>query len=189
MELDKVQKEVNRSKTYLLPLFNNYIDLTTLIINNIYNTYIYCNNQPDYYYFYIAFQTEELSTGIMLNIDSHLIKSILYKETIVDDNITLYKFLFPKEHMNDYKLLLEGKFSKIQTNSKQKIILFLQRNFPREYQTSKLVKYTLFKSKILKETLEKSLNLILSKNAELGSKFNLKEETYQFSNTINNVKN
>ena len=44
-----------------------------------------------------------------------------------------------------------------------------------------MVKHILFKSEILKNTLEKNLNLTLNKSLELGSKLNLEEETYKFT--------
>ena len=104
---DKVQKRINRSKTYLLPLLNNYIDLTNIVISNLYNTYIYCENQSDSNYFYLAFLINNLSDGVFTNIKNHLEDSVLYQETFTDQNMLIFKFKFPEEHNNDYNLLLK----------------------------------------------------------------------------------
>jgi len=188
MREDKVQRKINRSKTYLLPLLNNYINLTSTIIINLYNTYIYCENQSGINYFYLTFLLTDIPEVVLKNIKIHLKDSILYEETIIDNDIIIFKFRFPDEHIHDYKLLLEGRFSKIKESSKQKIILFLRNNFPSEFKTATMVRYILFKSDKLKKTLEKSLDLKLNDNLELSSKLNLEEETYKFSKIIKNEK-
>ena len=186
MSEDNVQRRINRSQTYLLPLPNNYITLTNIIIKNLHNTYIYCENQSNFNYFYLTFLIDNFSNEVFIHIKDHLEQSTIYQETIIDNNILIFKFKFPEEHIEDYKLLLEGQFSKIKESSKQKIILFIKNNFPSDYNTSTMVQHILFKSKKLKQTLEQNLDLKLNNNLELSSKFNLNEETYKFSKLINN---
>jgi len=103
MKESKVQRKINRSKTYLLPLLNNYINLTSTIIINLYNTYIYCEDQSDTNYFYLTFLLTNIPEVVLKNIKIHLEDSILYKETIIDNNIIIFKFKFPDEHIQDYK--------------------------------------------------------------------------------------
>ena len=186
MREDKVQKKINRSKTYLLPLLNNYIRLSSIIMSNLHNTYIYYEEQSDLHYFYLVFLTSKLSKTISQNIEKTLIDSPLYKRMITDNDTMIFEFEFPEEHIMDYHLLLKGKFSKIKDSSKQKIILFLEKNFPSEYRVLTSIKYILFKSEKLRKTMEKNLNVKLHKDLELGSKFNLEEETYKLVKLNNN---
>lgn len=184
-ENDNVAEEINRSKTYLLPLLSGYIRLTNVVVTNLYNTYIYYGDQSDLNHFYLTFHIDGFDRETFKNIQEDLKESTLYKETIVDNGTAIFKFRFPTEYIDDYNFLIEGKFSRIQKGAKQKIILFLEKHFPSEYQTLTIIKYILFKSERLKKTMETNLDVRLHEDSELGSKFNLREETYKFSKLNN----
>jgi len=89
-----------------------------------------------------------------------------------DKQYTLYKFKVPEEFLNDYNLIISGKYSQISDNAKLRIL-----SFHNATKTSKIFQI-LYKKEELRMFLENELQEKLPKNAELHGLMIPEEETF-----------
>lgn len=156
--------EKTLSFAYLLPLVNKEINSKK---NGIINVYLFDINNPDkinYDYLFIL-------------VDSFIFKSYLDNDYIidkyeVDDNYYMLVVKLPESYKADIKLIVNGKYSKIQNDTKRLIL-----NYHNLKPHHKLYK-VLYKVKEYKEEIENNLNVKLSNTQELGEIFDLHKETY-----------
>lgn len=162
-------KEKNRSRTYIVPLLNQFIDIHNPILLN---SYLYDINNPEI--------NVPNITGILL-----LMKKTndLYESRLVESEYVLkrysinrdYYMLFvkiPLEIAKQVKLILDGKYSKIDDKSKQSILKYWQ------FGSTTSLYSILYRKQQYKKELEDVLNIVLEPDAELGSVFNLHAETF-----------
>lgn len=156
---EKSPNILNKSKTYLLPYFNEFVKIKFL--DRLSNTYISFNNE---YRFCLRYNFT--AKPDFMKYEGELEKSEYYKETIdLNKNEVLYVFEFPDELFDTLDLYVSGKYSYLP--NKNIVIDFLIKNFGLN-QESKIIKI-LNRDKQLKEELEYALNVKISDSIDLSS--------------------
>lgn len=176
--MSKVKK--NKSKTYLLPLLSEVIELEPGFNAHIVDTYLFDDMDKYQNCFYIlhdfSFRNPEFTAY------EHKITNNQYFVDLIDiDNKVLYIFKFPDEFMKEYYLYKEGKYSEYGKDAKDIILNYFGAVYSGNLNAVSFllrVKQILFKDEKLKRTLEKKLNVVLSPDAELGDILNIEEETF-----------
>lgn len=166
-----MESKKNKSRTYFVPLVDNFIEVhKSLLIN----TYMYSLQYPEYNLpdvegIFMYFKWSDNDVHRMY--EQKLLDSPYLKLHFDVDKDTYMVFVkFPEEVINDVNKILDGKYSKITDNSKKLIVKYWCVT-----STSDLYG-TLFKTKARKEKLEESLEVILDDEAELASVIDLTEE-------------
>jgi len=176
---------VNKSKSYILPLFDEYLNLK--YIQDIVNTYLYIEGEDKIPRFSILYKfnpefdfIKEEESGYIFY-ETELINNSFFVKKIDIDDYTLFVFDIPKDLMYEYSCFLEGKYSWYRKHHKMTIINFLNKNFPQVPQVVNTIIQVLNKSDSLKLNLEKQLNTTIPDDVELSSKIVLEEETFKTS--------
>lgn len=159
--------KVNKSRTYIVPILNRYINVNRGLLVN---SYLYDINNPNY--------NEDSFNGLFLlfkwsNNEVHK----QYENQLINSEYTKLHYDFDEEHYmiyckfpeavyDDCNYLIDGKFSKISKLNKTTILSYWQSS-----NTSK-VYYILYRKEVYKKELENNLNVNLPWDAELGSSFN-----------------
>lgn len=165
--------KVNKSKSYLLPLLNEYVKIEYLHL--LENTFI----NIDGYLECIALLYKNDSSDdnyikhLRMLMDNSLLKSTLYMS-----EHTLFIFEFPEQFLNEYKYFKLGRYSKFSNDAKKKIIRFFSNNY-RYPDIVQEVVHILYKNKLRKERLEEQLGVKLSNDDELASIIDEEEETFK----------
>lgn len=178
-------KKFNKSKTYLLPLMSEVIDLNENNIGFIGNTYLFDEDN----YFSNAFYIElnnDFKDPYYTSYEHELTKNDYYLDSIDNDkeNKTIFIFKFPEEYYHEKNCFLNGKYSKFQDDAKTLIKEFWTEIYgTNSYAVNFLIKIkqVLNKEKRLKEKLEKSLGVTLSDDAELGDLVSKRSETIKLT--------
>lgn len=173
-----LEVKVNKSKTYILPLVVNEVDLRfTDIIDT---TYLYRNDKSfDYPIINIMFNLKYLDEKKIVEFLNYLTRISSNKYFI--ENVTIgdeYEMLTLKIHDNAldaYQNFIKGKFSLFSETDKQLILRYLYLNSHPVNHT--MVKQILYKDKDLKKKIEKRLNVELNNSVELSSKPDKESET------------
>lgn len=171
LEDEKTTVMINKSKSYLLPLLDKYIDIEFLY--DLENTFIN-----------IEGHIECMGLLYKKNINPSVVKyfnklrnNSLYRKEIVLTNYVLFIFEFPDQFLKEYKNFHLGRYSKFSIDAKKIITRFLSNN----YQYPELIEdmvQILYKNKARKEKLEEQLGIKLSDDAELTSVIDEEEETF-----------
>lgn len=165
----------NKSKTYLLPLLNEYIEIRN--VHLIEDTFI---NFPDIKdeenYIGLLYKKEPSKRFEEMFIDYET-SDFLREYRLVDDEKIMFIFIFPEEFNDDYVCFKEGLYSKISGISKNIIIEFTKDTYKYEPIVVDLVDI-LYKRENRKAILEKQLQMSIPDDVELSSKIDIKEETY-----------
>lgn len=165
--------EVNKSKAYILPLLNYYIDLK--FINKIKNTYLFLENDLESYIIvkYGKNEDEEFQNYLI-----ELSTNDYCKEVVIKEKETYCIFTVFEEVREDYESFVIGKFSKISIRSKKEIVSFSLKNYGAgNIKTINKIKQILDKDTRLKREIEEDLDVTLSEDSELSSLPNLENET------------
>lgn len=167
----------NLSKTYLLPLLSEVVDIYS-IIEFVDNTYIFDNSNK---YTNCIFLKTTLNFKIpeYAKLEKTIINNYLYVDTIDTEEYIIYIFKFPEEYLHEYYSFIRGEYSKFGIDAKDLIIKFIEKAFKR-YDISKVIERVngyLFKNEEYKKILEKRINIKLPNNVELGDIINKKNET------------
>ena len=173
--LFSMEQTINKSKTYLLPLFDGFVDIRFL--SYIINTYTYtgdCNEQALHILYSNKVEKEAVFGSYYTTIhhSSYFINIKHNKEGI------LLSLKIPKQHIEDYKHFIAGEYSLLIENSKQKILHHLYSNYPTLYETIRVIEKVLYKDEQLKDNIQKRLQVHLSDSTELSSRIDNKLETY-----------
>ena len=175
--------KLNKSKTYLLPLLSEVVDLDLRFYKHIKNCYIFddLNKYEDCIFILhdFNFKNPEFTAY-----EHKLIKNPHFMELVDVDNFVIYIFKFPKEYIKEYNFYKEGKYSQFGTDAKELILEFytkVYKNNPNAVNFLLTTKQILFRNKILKRKLEKKLNVKLDDNAELSDIINIEDETLALS--------
>lgn len=176
---------VNKSKSYLLPLFDEYLNLK--YIQDIVNTYVYIEGDGRVHHFAILYKfnpefdfISDEENGYIFY-ETELMNNSFFIKKIDIDDYTLFIFDIPKDLMYEYSCFLEGKYSWFRRKHKLTIINFLNRHFSQVPQVVNIIIQVLNKSDTLKSNLEKQLNTVIPDDIELSSKIVLEEETFKLS--------
>lgn len=174
----------NKSKTYLLPLLAEVVDIDTRFFNHLINTYTYDTNGLYKDCLFIlhdfSFKNPEFTKY------EHRLTNNPYFVDLVDiDNQVLYIFKFPEEFLPEYNNFKSGKYSKFGKDAKKVIIDFFGEMYQGNLNAVSFLltlKQVLYQDKKLKQRLEEKLNEILPADAELASIATIAEETFDETN-------
>lgn len=123
------------------------------------NAYVSKEEQPKLHLIYRFIGSENYNT-----LEKFLINNKYFlKVNEKDKYLTTYIFNLPDEHLEDYHLFLNGKYSKLSEQLKQKIMCF------HKLDKKSNIYRTLYKSKELKKELEMELGIKLDEESELAS--------------------
>lgn len=164
--------KVNKSKTYLLPLINEYLSIQ--FDEYIENTYVYIKGFEEC--FGIVYRKDISNTGLKQYYE-RLVQNSLFKSVVEFDNHILFIFEFPDFYISEYYSFLDGGYSKFSEHSKKNIIRYTSdvHKYPDAVQG---VVHILYKNKVRKEELERQLDIKLDDDAELSSIIDRYEETF-----------
>lgn len=174
----------NKSKTYLLPLLAEAIDIDTRFFNNLYNTYIYDVNEKYENCLFIlhdfSFKNPEFTAY-----EHKLVDNPLFVDLIDIDNKVLYIFKFPEEYLPEYRLFKQGKYSKFGEDAKKVIMNFFGNIYQGNLNAVKFLlalKQILYQDKKLRQRLEEDLKVTLPIDAELTDIASTEQETFEVTN-------
>lgn len=168
----------NKSKTYLLPLLSEVLDLDIKFLPYLLNIYMFDeNNEYNDHIFLLHefnFKNPEFT-----KYEHKLTNNPLFVKHIDIGSKVIYVFKFPEEYISEYYKLLDSKYSEFGDDAKQLILRF----WGEVYSGSSLgvnfllkIKQILYKDQKLKEKLQKELGVILENNQELGDYVNPNNE-------------
>lgn len=187
-----MSKEVklNKSKTYLLPLLSEFININTKFISYLENTYLEDNENKykDCIYILHDFNFKDKDFTAY---EHELINNELYVDSYDIGSKVLYIFKFPEDYLPEYEFFKESKYSKFGEDAKILILEFWQqvyKNNPNAVIFLTKVKNILFKENKLKRELEEQLNIKINDDAELGEFIDINNETFNFD-IINDITN
>jgi hypothetical protein len=164
---------VNRSKAYILPLLNHYVDLQ--FVKNILNTYLFIEDDLNDY---IIIEYNDIEEEDFQNYLIELSVNDYFKNIIKKDNKVYCIFDVNDNVRSDYDKFVNGKFSKISKNNKNKIISFSLKHYGvSNIQTINKIKKILNKDEELRRELEEELDVNIPENSELSSIPDMNNET------------
>ena len=170
----------NKSKTYLLPLISELIDIDLRFFKFLKNTYLFDNEEKYKDCIFIQhdfnFRNPEFTAY-----EHRLTKSEYFVDLIDIKNEVIYIFKFPEEYMFEYNAFIQGKYSAFGVDAKELILTFwtkVYQNNPNAIPFLVKVKQILFKDSKLKEIIEKELKVKLSNDAELTDRIEIEDETF-----------
>ena len=173
----------NKSKTYLLPLLAEVIDIDKRFFNSLVNTYISDANGI-YSDCLLILHNFSFKNPEFTAYEHKLTNNQYFVESIDIDNQVLYIYKFPEEYMKEYNLYKKGKYSKFGQDAKDTIIEFFGNIYAGNLNAVKFLmtlKQVLYQDKKLKKELERKLNVILPDNAELTDIADLECETFEIT--------
>lgn len=172
---------MNKSKTYLLPLFINTVKLNKEFVAQIQNTYLFHPSHVTDKYIGITFKPSILKNPKFINDIQNLILHESFIEIEETKNEILYLFEFPEKYFQEYFKFLKGKYSQFSRRSKEIILRYWTEN---QITTAESIyeliriKQILFKDEKLRFELQESLNEKIPKGVELGSIVNINDEIF-----------
>jgi hypothetical protein len=151
----------NKSKAYLLPLFDYYL-IKIVRFTDIYNTYCFTNKDNKYTLVY-------KSNDFLYFNEYYKDKGIVRQK----EDLIYITFEIPDSFIKDYYKFIKGKYSKFHDNSK-KIILHFADNvkLPEKNLFLKTISAILYKREDYRKVMEKNLNMRFSEDTELSSIIN-----------------
>lgn len=171
----------NRSKTYLLPLIAPIIGIKADFFEYIDNTYMFDLDNIYNECFFIV-QDFSFRNPEFTKYEHELTNNSLFQKLIdLNNDKVLYIFKFPEEYLHEYYCLKDSKYSEFGEDAKEQILNYWTELYGRSHNGINFilsVKQILYKDKILKEKLEKSLNVKLDDNVELGQQVDIVNETF-----------
>lgn len=171
----EIEVKNNLSRTYIIPLMADYLNFNRSMFIN---SYLFDVNKPE-------FNVEEIEGLFLLikwmNLEEHKIfEKGLFSNPLVKDHYDVNKDYymiyskFPSELEDEIKLLIDGKYSKVNNVTKGKII-----NYWKGLKNDH-ISDVLLKSPALKKRMEMALNVRITDDAELGNKMNFHKETFSY---------
>lgn len=153
----------NKSKTYVLPILDSFIK--SYSISTIQNTYLFTKQYGDKYFSILYSIKDEDHFGEYINV----IKDLkLFKDLYKNEENYVILLNYPDDKVDDFKLIQEGKYSKLSQDAKVRIYNFISTNSA-DKQLIRDVFGVLYKTDYRKQQLEESLSIVLDDNAELTS--------------------
>lgn len=171
IENTKNKPRYNKSKTYLLPLLSEVLDLNIKFLPYLINTYLFDENN-EYENCIFILHEFNFKNPEFTKYEHKLTNNNLFVKHIDIDDKVVYIFKFPEEYLNEYNCLLNSQYSKFGDDAKQLILRFWAEVYsgnPAGVNFLLKVKQILYKDQKLKESLQKELGVIIPDNQELGS--------------------
>ena len=175
-------KSPNKSKSYLLPLLDQYVSID--YIPYLLNTYIYIEGIEEgpvlgllYSFSPTISHTLEGDKGFIFYEES-LIKSKFFLEKREVEDAVLYILKIPEELHYEYSCFIEGMYSYFREEQKRYIIKFLNKHYKEEKNSINRIIGVLNKAPFLRKQWEKYLAINISEDLELSSKIERDKETF-----------
>lgn len=173
----------NKSKTYLLPLLSEVVDINFKFFDYLQNTYIF-DKENQYQNCIFVKHKFNFRNPEFTHYENNLVNNQYFIDLIDKDEEVIYIFKFPEEYLPEYNYYINGQYSKYAKDAKELILDFYGRLYNGSANALPFllkVRQILFKDEKLKKQLEKDLNVELNENAELGDAMNKLDETIDLS--------
>jgi hypothetical protein len=158
----------NKSKTYLLPYMQDYIDLKYL--DRLENTYVFYNAEYRFCMMYIFSGKKDFT-----DYEESLMRNEYFVEAVdVSTTHVLYVFDFPDELYPVVELFIQGRYSYLP--KKDKIKEFLSENF--QIDDSHKIFHILDRSSELRELMEEMLGVEIDEKQDLAEKPDIINEEF-----------
>jgi len=176
----------NKSKTYLLPLMSEVLELEIKFMPYLLNTYMH-DEEHDYQDCLFILHQFNFKNPEFTAYEHRLTSNPLFLKHIDIGDKVVYVFKFPEEYMKEYNYFYNSQYSKFGEDAKELILRF----WGEVYSGNQLgipflqkVRQILYKSNKLKEKIEKELStdkhkVTLDDNQELGEYIDEKNETFK----------
>jgi len=164
----------SKSKTYLLPLLSEVLDLNLKFLPYLINTYLFDENN-EYENCIFILHEFNFKNPEFTKYEHKLTNNELFVKHIDIDDKVIYIFKFPEEYLNEYNCLLNSQYSKFGDDAKQLILRFWGEVYSGNSAGVAFllkIKQILYKDLKLKERLQKELGVTLDSNQELGDYVN-----------------
>lgn len=176
--------KLNKSKTYLLPLLSELIELDIKFISYLENTYMY-DSKNEYENCIFLYHKFDFKNPEFTAYEHKLTNNDLFVKLIDKGNHVIYIFKFPEEYLPEYNFLAESKYSWFGNDAKQLIIRFWTQIYGKSATGNYVltrIKQILNKDKLLKKQLEQQLStknspVVIDDNSELGEYVYKENET------------
>lgn len=177
-------KKYNASKTYLLPLLSEVIDINPKFIDYLENTYM-CDEKNEYEDCIFLYHKFDFKNPEFTKYEHSLTNNNLFITHIDKGDKVIYIFKFPPEYLDEYNYLKESKYSKFGKDAKDLIIRFWTELYGKYTVGAELIlkiNQILNKDKTLKKQIEQKLSsnnhkVILDDDSELGEFVEILDET------------
>ena len=184
----------NKSKTYLLPLISELVNIEKQYLPYLNNTFM-VDNEGKYENCIYILHDFDLSNPKFTTYEHHLINNELFVDMYDIGNQVLYVFKFPEEYLHEYNCLKNSKYSEFKDDAKELILEFwtvMYGENPNSLPFLTKVKDILFKTTKYRQKLERSLSsktqkIVISSEAELGDIIDIENETFDFK-VLENIK-
>lgn len=158
----------NKSKTYLLPYLQDYIDLK--FIKKIEDTYIFYNGEYKF-----CMKYEFSGKKDFTDYEEELMTNEYFVEAIdISKTQVLYVFDFPEELFPVVELFIEGRYSYLP--KKEKIKEFLSENF--QIDSSHKIFHILDRTTVLRSLMEDKLGVEIPEELDLAEKPDINNEEF-----------
>ena len=174
----------NKSKTYLLPLLAQVIDMDIKFFNHLRNTYIGDVNGL-YKDCLIVLHDFSFKNPEFTKYENRITSNPYFVDLVDINNQVLYIFKFPEEYLTEYKLFQQGKYSLYGDDAKEVILNFYGDIYTGNLNAVKFLltlKQVLYRDNKLKQELEKKLGVSLPAQAELSDIADMEAETFDATN-------
>lgn len=184
--------KTNISKTYLLPLLSQSINIDYSFAKYITQTYMYDNEGIHDKCIFIE-HIFDIKDPKFTKYEHLLTSHPLFKELYdLKDDKVVYVFNFPPEFINEYNLFEKGIYSKFGEDSKENILFFWTKVYeenPYIGTILKQIKDILYKDPLYRVKLAKSLSddnndITIEDDAELGNLITIEDETFNITEAI-----
>lgn len=177
----------NLSRTYLLPLISPVIGIEQKFYNLIENTYLFDSNKEYNNCFFIV-QDFSFKNPEYTAYEHRITNNDLFVKCIDIGSKVIYIYNFPKEYTHEYNEFINSRYSTFLDDAKKQILKYwtiLKGGTITSIGFVTKVKQILYKEQILKNELEKQLNVTIPDEAELGNYVDLDMETINLDNFKN----
>lgn len=175
----------NLSKTYLLPLVSELIDINPKFINNLNNTYLF-DEENEYNDCFFILQSFSFKNPEYTSYEHKLTSSSLFVKHIDLGSEVLYIFKFPEEYLPEYYAFQRGEYSKFGNDAKELINKFWKSIYGKQLGAKPAldkISQVLYKDPALKTIIEERLSGPKSRvdlgDSELGEMMSKSSETYR----------
>ena len=184
-EIENTKKKVvyNKSKTYLLPLISEVLDLDIKFLPYLINTYLFDENN-EYENCIFILHEFNFKNPEFTKYEHKLVNNDLFVKNIDIDDKVVYVFKFPEEYLNEYNCLLNSEYSKFGDDAKQLILRFWGEVYSGNASGVNFllkVKKILYKDEKLRKELETKLGVKIHAEQELGDFVEVDNETLRIS--------
>src|SRR5690554_2206990 len=119
-----IEKEgFNKSFIFLLPILTQYLPYSHKYFDCIIDSYVFDSEKSFENCLIIKYKFDTIRPEFK-SYEHELTNNVLHVKTLDMNENVIYVFKFPEEHLDDYFLFLEGKYSQLSKLSKTAILKF-----------------------------------------------------------------